>query len=94
MSVILIGELKTKNADKLAEYRSQAGPLVRQYGGVLVGKGQKVKVIAGENDFESVVVFRFESLDKAMEWYNSKEYQALIPIRSEAADLRFTAFQE
>ena len=94
MSVILVGELKVKNPQKLAEYRDQAGPLIRRYGGEPVAKGKSVRVIAGHNDFDSVVIFRFPSLEQAMTWYQSPEYQALIPIRDEAADLRFTAFEE
>ncbi|MBZ0215293.1 MAG: DUF1330 domain-containing protein, partial [Fimbriimonadaceae bacterium] len=40
-----------------------------------------------------VVIVRFPSLEKLNAWYASDEYQALVPLREEAANIKMTGYQ-
>jgi uncharacterized protein (DUF1330 family) len=44
-------------------------------------------VLAGEHPHENTVVIKFPDQPTLQQWYNSNEYQGLIPNRDEAADV-------
>ncbi len=69
-----------------AAYGEVAGPTMAKYGGSRVAGGTKIEVADGSWSPAGVVVFEFESLAKAKEWYNSPEYQAVVGQRLETAD--------
>lgn len=47
-------------------------------------------VLAGAHSHTDVVVIRFPAAEAARAWYDSSTYQALIPLREQAADLVLT----
>ena len=63
------------------EYRRLAGATLPKYGGIVLGGGDNIEVMDGDWSPVAVVVIEFESLAKAKEWYNSSEYQAVLPKR-------------
>jgi len=67
---------------QFAEYGGLAGPTVAQYGGKVLGGGNKIEVADGNWSPLFVFAAEFESLQKAKEWYNSPEYQAVISKRT------------
>jgi uncharacterized protein (DUF1330 family) len=89
MSAYVIVNNTPKNPDKLKEYGSQAGPLVKQFGGELVTSGAVTDVLNGSHDHSRCVILRFDTAEAARAWYNSPEYQAIIPTREEGADTVF-----
>ena len=66
---------------QFAEYQGIAGPTIAQYGGKFLGGGNKIEVADGNWSPAFVIAAEFESLEKAKEWYNSPEYQAVISKR-------------
>ena len=50
-------------------------------------KGKTARVLEGEHSHQAVGILRFPDLDRAIGWYGSDEYQALIPNRNLAANL-------
>ena len=56
--------------------------------------GERATVLAGEHDATDVVVLRFPSIQAAHGWHDSPEYQALIPLREEGADVMLISFEE
>ena len=91
-SAYVIGHIGVKDADKWAEYRSQVAATLQPWGAELVLRGQRVAVLAGEHPFNDVVVIRFPSQEAVAAWYSSDAYQALIPLRQQAADLVLLAY--
>jgi uncharacterized protein (DUF1330 family) len=77
-----------KDADKMAEYSAVAGPLVAQYGGELVCRGP-LETLHGETSHKVLVVLKFDTKQAAKDWYNSSEYQAIIPTRNQGMDALF-----
>jgi uncharacterized protein (DUF1330 family) len=81
---------KIKNPEKLAEYSKAAGPIVAKYEGKFVTRAPIVESLTKNADYERFVLIEFPNPDLPRIWYNSPEYQALIPLRDEGADMVFS----
>lgn len=90
----LIGHLTVKDAAKWAEYRSRVPATLEPWGAELVFRGNRVVVLAGEHPHVDVVVIRFPDQEAIDGWHSSAAYQALIPLRQQAADVVLLAYQE
>ena len=89
----VVGQMTVKNETKWAEYRGQVLATLTPFGGELVFRGNQVRALFGECTHADIVVIRFPSLADADGWHNSAAYQALIPIRQEAADVVLTTYE-
>ena len=58
----------------------------------LVIKGKAEKTIRGDCNHQVVAVARFADMETLDNWYQSAEYQALIPLRDEAVDMTLIAY--
>jgi uncharacterized protein (DUF1330 family) len=81
---------RIKNPDKIAEYSKAAGPIVAKYEGKFITRAPIVESLTQNADYERFVLIEFPNPDIARTWYNSTEYQALIPLRNEGADMVFS----
>jgi uncharacterized protein (DUF1330 family) len=88
----VVGQMTVKNPEKWAQYRGQVLATVQPFGGELVFRGQQVQTFSGVNPHPDIVVIRFPSADDAQAWHGSAAYQALIPLRQEAADVVLTTY--
>lgn len=88
----VIGHLTVKDADKWAAYRSQVPATLAPWGAQLLLRGEKAAVLGGSHRHEATVVIVFPDLDSVNAWYASAAYQALIPLRTEAADVDLISF--
>ena len=91
MSVLLSVTVKVKNPEKLKQYISQATATIAAHGGEKVSRGKVLKTLAGNADYQLAVVFRFSDLETLEGWYASPEYQKLIALRDESADMTIVA---
>ncbi|MGA9866317.1 MAG: DUF1330 domain-containing protein [Acetobacteraceae bacterium] len=71
------------------EYRKGVGATVAAFGGRFLVRGGDPERLEGEGKTRRVVVLEFDSHARAKEWYHSKEYQQILPLRLRAgqADL-------
>jgi len=76
-----IGEVDITNPDGYEGYRAQVVPTVQKYGGRFLTRGGDPKLIEGSNQAKRIVILEFDSPEQAAAWYNSPEYQAILPIR-------------
>jgi uncharacterized protein (DUF1330 family) len=90
---LLAVNITVKDAAKFDTYFSQGIPTVADAGGKLQSKGVNPEVLDGTNPHKVIVLFRFENQAKISEWYNSDDYQAVIPLRNEGADTVFTSYE-
>lgn len=77
-----------KDADKMQEYGGAAGETVAKHGGEFICRGPAT-TLAGESSQKVMVILKFPTKQAAQDWYDSSEYQALIPTRLEAMDATF-----
>ena len=89
MSAFVIVQGTVTDPDKMQEYGAAAGPIVAAHGGEFMARGP-MEVLSGSSDHKISVVVRFPDAAKARAWYESAEYQALVPIRESALDSVFT----
>ena len=63
------------------DYRVKAAATVDAFGGrFLVGDGE-ITQLEGDEPAGRIVIVEFESPERAMEWYHSPAYQAILPAR-------------
>ena len=62
-------------------YRSQTAATLLKYGGKYLVRGGDPKIIEGTGSPARVVITEFDSVEQALDWYNSPEYQAILPVR-------------
>ncbi len=94
MSACVIGHITVKDEDKWAQYRAQVPATLAPWGAELLFRGQRADILAGQHAHLDTVVIRFPDADTVDAWYNSPEYQALIPLRQQAADLDLVVFSD
>ena len=88
MSAYIIVGLTPKDTDKLQQYGASVPPILAKYSGEILTKGP-VEKLHGDFTHKVQVVIAFPSREKALDWYHSDDYQALIPIRNEGMDSQF-----
>lgn len=82
----MVGHLTVRHPQKWEEYTSLVPATLVPYGGEVVFRGEVSKVLAGEHPHTRVVVLRFPDSASVQAWHDSPAYQALVPLRFEAAD--------
>lgn len=93
MSAFFTATAKVKDGQKLQEYGAQAGATIAAHGGEFILRGKKNEVLAGSADNQMLVVVKFPNSETLSGWYASEEYQALIPLREEAADMTIVSYE-
>ena len=68
------------------EYQNLAGPTVASFGGKFIASSESVEVMEGDWAPMGFRLFEFESVEQAKRWYNSPEYQAVLPMRKNSTD--------
>lgn len=94
MSAYVIVHAAIKNPEKMKAYAKASEPTVARYGGEFVFRGDAVAVLCGQHPYKRSGVLRFPDKEAVRRWYDSPEYQALIPERDEAADFVFVCCEE
>jgi len=97
MTVKIIGLIRLKDPAAFEIYRSQVGATVEKYQGSVVARGTAGKTYWNElscGEFTAFVDLQFPSSIDADRWAASPEYQALLPVRSEAMDLTLFRVEE
>lgn len=90
----VIGHVTVKDAEKWAAYRSAVPATLEPWGAELVLRGKRFAILAGEHPHADVVVIRFPDPQAADGWHSSAAYQALVPLRQQAADVVLLAYEE
>jgi len=81
MSGYVIANINVKNPEAYKEYVGKVKPTVEKFGGEYLVRNGEFEVIEGEWKHPRTVVIKFPTYEKALEWYNSKEYKPVKPIR-------------
>ena len=82
MSAFVIVNVEVIDPVGYEQYRSRALATVQKFGGRFLVRGGAHEVIEGDWRPERVILLEFPDLDTARRWYDSPDYQAIIPYRS------------
>jgi uncharacterized protein (DUF1330 family) len=90
----VVGQITVKYSDLWAEYRAKVPETLAPWGAELVFRGRQVAALSGENGHGDIVVIRFPNVAAVNGWFSSPAYQALIPLRQQAADMVLLSYEE
>ena len=93
MTAYVIGQITVKDPENWAEYRRKVPDTLVPWGAELVLRGTQAKVLSGQHPHTDTVVIRFPSMEAVAEWHNSAAYQALVPLRMQAAEVDLISYE-
>lgn len=79
MVAYAIAQIEVTDLEKYMVYASQTVASAERFGGRFLVKGGEAEWIEGSGADRNVVI-EFESVAAAKAWYNSDEYQKILPI--------------
>ncbi len=74
MSGVLIAYVKVTDPEQYKNYAALTPGAIAHHGGEFVVRGGAVETVEGAEEDRRIVVVRFESVDKAKEFWTSPEY--------------------
>ncbi|MBK6005009.1 DUF1330 domain-containing protein [Ramlibacter ginsenosidimutans] len=89
----LVGNITVKNPQKWADYTRQVPGTLAPWGAELVFRGKQVAAFAGGSPHADIVVIRFPHVAAVNGWFASAAYQALIPLRQQAAEVVLLCYE-
>lgn len=85
MKGYVLAFIDVEDPTSYSPYAAGAPATIAAYGGrYLIRNGNK-EVLEGSLPADRLVVLEFPSVEQAKAWYESKEYQAILPIRQNAS---------
>jgi uncharacterized protein (DUF1330 family) len=81
MAAYFVVELEITNMDAMSPYREAVGATLTQYGGRFLVRGGATELIEGGPEPKRIVILEFPDTAAAKRWYNSPEYQKILPNR-------------
>ncbi|MEQ9912454.1 DUF1330 domain-containing protein [Pectobacterium polaris] len=81
-----IFDVKINNIEALTLYQEKVVESYTRYGGILKILGGRMETIEGDPPQGVIVMLEFDCVENAHNWYNSFEYQEIIPYRHAAAE--------
>ena len=88
----LIGHITVKDAAKWDEYRGKVPATMAPFGAELIFRGTLAQLFSGSHARSDVVVASFPDRAALEAWHASPAYQALIPLRMEAAEVDLMSY--
>ncbi|MDJ0626443.1 MAG: DUF1330 domain-containing protein [Candidatus Caenarcaniphilales bacterium] len=93
MNAFITINVVIKNPEKFVDYMQKASATLAPYGAKPVAKGKFAGSVSGSSsEHQMAATVTFPDMESIDAWYNSDEYQALIPLRDEAADIIITKY--
>lgn len=90
----VIGHITVKNPEAWAEYRNRVPDTLTQWNAEVILRGKLSSILAGEHAHMDTVVILFPNLQAVHDWYASSAYQALIPLRQQAAEMTLLTYEQ
>jgi len=83
-----VAEFQPTDQEAIKPYSAQVESTFRPYGGRFIVRGGQLNIKEGFGAQGRLVIIKFDSLKQAQDWYNSPEYQNIIPIRHRSGNSR------
>ncbi|HEV2364983.1 MAG TPA: DUF1330 domain-containing protein [Caulobacteraceae bacterium] len=90
MTAYALIELEITNMDAMRPYIEAVSETIAAHGGRYLVRAGPTEVAEGAlGQYPTKVVLEFPSMAAAKAWYNSKEYQAILPLRTRNSKCNF-----
>ena len=93
MSAYVIVEVQVNNEKEYEDYKKLTPGSVSAYDGKFIVRGGRAESLEGDWNPQRIVVLEFPSVEKAKEWWASKEYAPAKQIRQNAATTRMLVIE-
>ena len=84
----ILAEIAVTNPEPYQAYVAKAGPLVEKHGGKYLVRGGRNESREGAAPAGRLVILEFSSFEAAQAFYDSPDYQAILPVRMANATSR------
>ena len=88
MPAYFVIELEVTNLDAMGPYRAAVGATIEQYGGRFLARAGATELIEGGPEPKRIVIVEFTDTAAFKRWYNSPEYQKILPGRLDNSTAR------
>jgi uncharacterized protein (DUF1330 family) len=86
MAAYLVAQLKVHDPAAFQRYREAVTPLIDRFGGRYLIRGGERDVLEGDWPYPRLTVIEFQSRNAARLFYDSPEYQKILPLRQTSAE--------
>jgi uncharacterized protein (DUF1330 family) len=84
MPVYVVAQGRIDNREMLDQYVAKVIPTIQSGGGRILAFDESPEVVEGEVGYPRTVILEFPSPEAFRSWYDSAEYQAILPLRLES----------
>jgi uncharacterized protein (DUF1330 family) len=88
MSAYFVVELEIANQEAMEPYRAAVPATIEQYGGRFLTRGGSTELIEGGPEPKRIVILEFADKAAFRRWYDSPEYQKILPGRLDNSTAR------
>lgn len=81
MSVYVIVQGKVENRGLLDQYTAKAVRTIKAHQGRVIAFDEEPEVVEGRMEHSRTVIVEFPSMTAFREWYDSADYQEILPLR-------------
>tara|TARA_Y100001970_G_scaffold59656_1_gene75969 strand:+ start:6864 stop:7151 length:288 start_codon:yes stop_codon:yes gene_type:complete len=81
MNGYVIAQINMLTKEGYKEYVERVPQTIKNFGGKYLARAGEFKSMEGKWNFSRNVIIEFPSYEKAMEWYNSEEYNKIKNLR-------------
>ena len=81
MSVYVVAQGRIENKELLEQYVEKAIPTIGAHGGKIVAFDENPEVVEGVVAYPRTVILEFSTPEAFRAWYDSPEYQEILPKR-------------
>ena len=93
MAAYMFFDAVSIHPEQMTAYRDKALASVKAFGGKLVAATNNIDCREGDRHPTRIVMLEFPSVEKARAWYDSPEYQEVLPIRLSANKDKMVIFE-
>lgn len=86
MTAYVIANVDVHDLEAYEAYRSRTRETIEAHGGRFIVRGGKIDVLEGDPRVHRLVIIEFADKDTARRWYESPQYQAILPLRTSTSD--------
>ena len=94
MPAFFIAQIRLKDDEKFQAYAAQAKAIVTEFGAESIARGKLMGAIAGDVSHNAAAIIKFPDMQKLEAAFASDAYQAIVPLRNEAADITIVKYEQ
>jgi len=82
----VVAHIEITDPEAFKAYQALVPPVIAKFGGRYLVRGGATEVREGDWPVSRLVILAFDSVDQARRFYDSPEYQEILPLRLNASE--------